>query len=271
MSFMRLGTRIAVINADNEILLSKRGDFSIWALPGGRVDSGELLHEAAIREVQEETGLEVEIVRPIGLYFQEGRSRMNVLYQAKPIAGELFKKSEETLDNRYFAYEDLPDDLYGKFYIDHAFTPQSYLYTIETPTLELLKLDLKLRWRWLQNLLAGRPEPKFVEFTVRAVGLVFDARRKSVLMFDDELPRLESRGKEHLTELISQKFYMDINWRWVGLWQNTKNNTLEFIFESQDTFASSMFVSLDNISSEHDRKLAALSKKKSSKIWLSTE
>ena len=108
MSFMRLGTRIAVINEKNEILLSKRGDSGVWALPGGRVDSGEILHESAIREVREETGLDVEIERPIGLYFQQGRSRMNILYRAKPIGGELFKATDETLDNRFFSPDKIP-------------------------------------------------------------------------------------------------------------------------------------------------------------------
>lgn len=271
MSFMRLGTRIAVINDANEILLSKRGDFGVWALPGGRVDSGELLHDSSMREVREETGLEVEIVRPVGLYFQEGRSRMNVLYQAKPIGGELFKQSDETLDNRFFSYDDLPDDLYGKFYIDHAFTNQTHLYTVKTPFLGLLKLDLKLRWRWLQNLLSGRPEPKFVQFNIRAVGIVFDARRKSVILIDDELLRAESKGEVHLPELITKKFLMNTKWKWVGLWQDTSTDTLEFVFESEYTFVSNMFGSIEEMSSEHDRKIVKLSKKKSTKIWIATE
>ena len=208
MSFMRLGTRIAVINADNEILLSKRGDFGVWALPGGRVDSGELLSDSAIREVREETGLEVEIVRPIGLYFQAGRSRMNVLYRAKPIGGELFSESDETLDNRFFSQDNLPDDLFGQIYIEDAFSKQTYIHTIESSRWDLLKLDLKLRWRWLKNLLAGRPEPKFVAFKVSVVGLVFDGRRKSILMIDDELFRAESQGKKHLSDLINENFFI---------------------------------------------------------------
>ncbi len=268
---MRLGTRIAVINDTNEILLSKRGDFGVWALPGGRVDSGELLHESAIREVREETGLEVEIVRPIGLYFQEGRSRMNVLYQAKPIGGELFKRSDETLDNRFFARDELPEDLFGQFYIDHAFTQETYVYTIKTSFLELLKLDLKLRWRWLQNLFAGRPEPKFVQFKVYAVGMVFDAGRKSVVIIDGELPRLESHGKENLSELIATKFHPNKKWKWVGLWQTTSTNTLEFVFESVDNSTSHTFAPLDAISSERDRKIAQLSLRQSSEIWLEIE
>ena len=102
MGFLRLGTRVAVINDAGQILLSKRGDFATWALPGGRVDSHELIQDTAVREVREETGLEVEMVRPVGLYYQQGRTRMDILYHAKPIGGELLKASEETLDNRFF-------------------------------------------------------------------------------------------------------------------------------------------------------------------------
>ena len=44
---------------DGRILLVKREDFEIWSLPGGHVESGESVAQAAIREVREETGLRV--------------------------------------------------------------------------------------------------------------------------------------------------------------------------------------------------------------------
>lgn len=271
MRFMRLGTRIAVINEKNEILLSKRGDFAIWALPGGRVDSGEILHESAIREVREETGLEVEIDHPVGLYFQQGRSRMNILYRAKPVGGELFKASDETLDNRFFAPDKLPSDLFGQFYIDHVYDKKIHVYTIETSFLDLLKIDLKLRSRWIQNLLAGRPEPKFTQFTIRAVGLFYTANRKSLNTPMDTLLRAESKGKRSLPDLLSRNFmqgyFKNMGWRWVGIWQNTKTDEIEFIFESTDSFMSSNTLAFDDLPTDHDRKIARKGKKKSPKIW----
>lgn len=51
---------------NNKILLVKRGTVvfkGYWALPGGRVDSGETIEQAVVREVKEETGLDVKIVK----------------------------------------------------------------------------------------------------------------------------------------------------------------------------------------------------------------
>ncbi|MEM9952533.1 MAG: NUDIX domain-containing protein [Chloroflexota bacterium] len=231
MSFMRLGTRIAVIDDDDRILLSKRGDFGIWALPGGRVDSGELLMQSAVREVREETGLQVEIVRAVGLYYQQGRSRMNVLYRAKPVGGDLFTSTDETLDNRFFSRDEIPQDLFGQFYIDHAYTDEIYCYTVKTSQWELLKIDLKLRWRWLQNLLAGRPEPKFNQFTVRAVALIWDNGK--IYVKNGILPTIHSDGQRSLTDDLSRYLGYKIKWQWVGVWQETTTDSLEFVFHAE--------------------------------------
>ena len=57
-----------VIVEDGTVLLVKREDLEVWALPGGGVDEGESLAETAVREAYEETGLEVEITHLIGVY-----------------------------------------------------------------------------------------------------------------------------------------------------------------------------------------------------------
>lgn len=262
MSFMRLGTRIAVINAENQILLSKRGDFGTWALPGGRVDSGELIHESAAREVLEETGLEVEIERPVGLYFQQGRSRMNILYRAKPIGGELFGKTDETLDNRFFSLDDLPENLFGKFYIDHAYSDKTCVHTVETPFLELLKLDLKLRWRWIQNLLAGHPEPKFPQFTVKAVGIVRQDDR--VLSRNGNLPWVASDGSCALDQALNRYLKVDLNWQWIGLWQDVATDIMEFVLETQGQHKTGDCVTADNLSGRQRDYLEQISEQ----VWL---
>ena len=51
-----------------KVLLTRRTDNGRWCLPGGRMDPGESAAETCVREVLEETGLQVEVVRLIGLY-----------------------------------------------------------------------------------------------------------------------------------------------------------------------------------------------------------
>jgi ADP-ribose pyrophosphatase len=75
---MKFGGRtVAVIIEfpDNKILLVKRATVvfkGYWALPGGRVDAGETVEQAVVREVKEETGLHVKTVRKIGEYHESG-------------------------------------------------------------------------------------------------------------------------------------------------------------------------------------------------------
>ena len=68
---MPFGTSVAILK-DNRVLLTKREDFEVWCLPGGGVDPGESIPQAAIREAREETGLTVHLTRLVGLY---GRSK----------------------------------------------------------------------------------------------------------------------------------------------------------------------------------------------------
>jgi len=271
MAFMRLGTRIAVINDEKQILLSKRGDFGIWALPGGRVDSGELLHESAVREVREETGLDVEIERAVGLYYQQGRARTNVLYRAKPIGGTLFDRTDEASANNFFSVDDVPEDVFGQFYIDHAYSAETHLYTVETPLWERVQLDLKLRWRWILNLLSGRPEPKFTEFAIYAVGILFNPDYSRMMLLDDELIRVRSDGSQPLQNLLQYEYPLDTAWQWVGLWQDTSRDTMEFVFMAVEHALSTMWMKVNELQNRRDRRYVQEAKKRRKQVWFLTE
>jgi ADP-ribose pyrophosphatase YjhB (NUDIX family) len=57
-----------LLNEEGQVLLVKRKDNELWALPGGFMDLGEQVRDAVLREVKEETGLAIEIVRMTGVY-----------------------------------------------------------------------------------------------------------------------------------------------------------------------------------------------------------
>src|SRR5687768_2625984 len=68
---------VIVYNDQGHILLVKDADTGVWVLPGGSIDPHELPANAAVREMWEETGLLVELVRIVGVY---GGSYFQVTY-----------------------------------------------------------------------------------------------------------------------------------------------------------------------------------------------
>ncbi len=92
----------------DRILLQKRADFRNWSLPGGRVEPGESVEAAAVREALEETGLEVRLVRKVGEYWKPQHNDTVTVFEAERIGGEIVQRSAETLDVRWFEMTALP-------------------------------------------------------------------------------------------------------------------------------------------------------------------
>jgi 8-oxo-dGTP diphosphatase len=69
-----------------------------WALPGGFVEVGETVHEAAVREVAEETGLAVEVSRLVGVYSEPDRDprghNVSVAFLASVLGGQMKAASD---------------------------------------------------------------------------------------------------------------------------------------------------------------------------------
>ena len=107
-----LGVNVAVIH-QGQVLLTQREDFEVWCLPGGGVDDGESLAEAALRETREETGLEVELTRLVGVYSRLGGfpDVHIALYAARPTGGEIRLQPGETIAVRYFPFDQLPEEM----------------------------------------------------------------------------------------------------------------------------------------------------------------
>ena len=107
-----LAVNVAVIQ-DGKILLTKREDFETWILPSGGVEKGESLAQAAIRETREETGLDVELTRLVGIYSRLGSWSPGymVLFAAKPVGGQRKCQEGETIAVEWFGFDELPAPL----------------------------------------------------------------------------------------------------------------------------------------------------------------
>ena len=102
----------AVIEGAEGVVLTVRSDLRGWELPGGNLEPGEAEEAALLREVDEETGLVVEIAGLIGEYHRTGflphRARV---YRCRVRSGEL-RPSEETPVVRWFSLDSLPSTLF---------------------------------------------------------------------------------------------------------------------------------------------------------------
>jgi ADP-ribose pyrophosphatase YjhB (NUDIX family) len=98
---------VVVVNDAGDILLIRRTDNGNWAVPGGAVDLGESVAQAAVRETREESGIECEITGIVGIYSDprhiilytsngEARQEFSIVLTAKPLRGHPTPSSESS-------------------------------------------------------------------------------------------------------------------------------------------------------------------------------
>lgn len=109
-----IGVFVIVFNDTSEVLLVKhRYGKRKWSLPGGALHEREQVYKGAIREVKEETGLDIDIDHVLGIYDTYCGEEKTILLQGKIIGGSLHQCTEEIEDCRFFALDALPwDEIY---------------------------------------------------------------------------------------------------------------------------------------------------------------
>jgi 8-oxo-dGTP pyrophosphatase MutT (NUDIX family) len=118
---VRPSVSAVIFDRRGRLLLQQRSDGGQWGLPGGSVEIGESVHDAVIREVREETGLQVTVLRLVGVYsepalqvvrYPDGNvwHYVSVCFECAVRSGEL-TTCDETLALRYVPAARLPATL----------------------------------------------------------------------------------------------------------------------------------------------------------------
>src|SRR5262245_45288255 len=99
-----------IIHQPGGIVLLKRAiepGYGKWVFPGGYVDRGETVVDAAVREAKEEVNLEVRLLSLLGVYSYTHSPVIIIVYLAEAVGG-LLQPADEALDVRLFAPEAIP-------------------------------------------------------------------------------------------------------------------------------------------------------------------
>ncbi|HUB65865.1 MAG TPA: NUDIX domain-containing protein [Candidatus Methylacidiphilales bacterium] len=119
----RTATAAAVFDSQGRMLLHRRSDNNKWALPGGGIEVGETADQAIVREVKEETGYDVRVIRLIGIYsnpkdttitYPEGDTvfYVSILFECTVIGGTPMLNEESTAID-WFSPTALPEPFHA--------------------------------------------------------------------------------------------------------------------------------------------------------------
>lgn len=117
--YIGVGCGAFIINDKNELLLQKRAvpaEKGYWCIPGGRLEWFETFEQAVKREVQEEVGVTVEVIKLLGIcdhiIKEENAHWVSPSYLCKIVEGEpCIMEPDKAEDMRWFSLEELPDKI----------------------------------------------------------------------------------------------------------------------------------------------------------------
>ncbi|MFB6180653.1 MAG: NUDIX hydrolase [Candidatus Nanohalobium sp.] len=99
----------AVLEKDGKILMVQEGKEHVrgqWDLPGGSMKDGETFRECILRELEEETGFEARVEKPIGMYWEKsvrtGRSVLITLFKCSPVKKGERARNQEIMSQKFF-------------------------------------------------------------------------------------------------------------------------------------------------------------------------
>jgi ADP-ribose pyrophosphatase YjhB (NUDIX family) len=103
----KIGVFGIIFDGKRRVLLCHRRDYDLWNLPGGGLEKGEVPWEGVVREVREETGLEVEVERLAGVYAKPDQGEVVFSFVCTMVGGEL-RETDEADRLEYFEMDKLP-------------------------------------------------------------------------------------------------------------------------------------------------------------------
>lgn len=109
----KIGVFGIIKDSKNRVLLCLRNDYDVWNLPGGGLENGETPWQGVIREVKEETGFNVGIVRLIGIYSKPNKNEIIFCFECKIKNGKL-TLNDEARDIKYFSIKNIPKNTIKK-------------------------------------------------------------------------------------------------------------------------------------------------------------
>ena len=125
----------ALILHDDKILFQRRTDNGKWGLIGGLLEMNETYEEAAMREIREETGLEVQLDSFLGI---DAAHVISAFYTASIVSGEP-RIDEESYELRFFGKDEIPE----LFAEDHITVLKAYFKGIRYPLMQENKVQKK--------------------------------------------------------------------------------------------------------------------------------